>query len=189
MHRVSLESSSRADATRASATWFPFDQGGAFRKWWGNQETAVNWAHDGEDIRGELPKPRVNNPDYFFRPHLTVSKITSGPPSFRIFPRGFALASVSKCAFFESEYSMYETCGLLNSDVVRELLAAISPTLSFLAGDLENLPLQATPSTEQHATVERVQRLVETSRCDWDCFETSWMFGANPLVVLALEAH
>ncbi len=188
MRRVSFESSSRADATHTNAMWFPFDQGGAFRKWWGNQETVVNWANDGEEIRGELPKPRINNPDYFFKPHLSISKITSGPPSFRIFPHGFALASVSKCAFFDSENSMYETCGLLNSDVVRGLLAATSPTLSFLASDLENLPLRENQSTEQQGGLERLQRLVETARHDWDCFETSWAFGANPLVALAREA-
>lgn len=184
-NRVSFESSSRTSAAHSSATWFPFDQGGAFRKWWGNQESVVNWARDGDAIRGELPKPRINNPDYFFKPHVTISKITSGPPSFRIFPPGFALASVSKCAFFDSPQSMYEVCGLLNSDVARALLAATSPTLSFLASDLESLPLRAPQPTDQQSNLERVLSLIDTSRSDWDSAETSWSFRENPLASIA----
>ena len=177
-----FDSESRLAAARTDETWFPFDQGGGFRKWWGNQDSVVNWARDGEGIRDELPKPRINNPDFFFKPHLTISKISSGAPSFRTFPGGFALASVSKCAFFDSSESLREICGLLNSDVARRMLAATSPTLSFLASDLENLPLRLSQPGDRESVLARVSLLVETSRRDWDSFETSWGFGTNPLV-------
>ncbi|HKW21043.1 MAG TPA: BREX-1 system adenine-specific DNA-methyltransferase PglX, partial [Ktedonobacterales bacterium] len=43
-----------ADGRAARATgkrWFPHMKGGEFRRWWGNQEYAVNWADDGEELK------------------------------------------------------------------------------------------------------------------------------------------
>ena len=182
-HRsTSFDSDSRVSASLAPTKWFPFDQGGGFRKWWGNQESVVNWAYDGAEIHSEGLKPRINNPDYFFKPHLTISKISSGAPSFRTFPCGFALASVSKCAFFDSAVSLREVCGLLNSNTMQEMLAAKSPTLSFLASDLEKLPLRNAHTGKQASSDMCIADLVETSRRDWDSFETSWHFGVNTVV-------
>ena len=175
---TNLQADSRSDALESQKTWFPLDSGGGFRKWWGNQEVVINWRDDGADIFAERPRSTVRNPDKYFQQHITVSKISSGAPSFRLFPAGFVIASVSKCAFPDSS-KLYWILGLLNSNVAHAMLAAKSPTLSFLASDMESIPLR---SGEADMLTERVEQLTECSRSDWDSSEVSWNFTQNPLV-------
>lgn len=171
---------SRSDAQESQKSWFPFDSGGGFRRWWGNHEVVINWRNDGEEIVAERPRSTVRNPDKYFQEHLTISKISSGAPSFRLFPNGFVIASVSKCAFADS-LELRWISGVLNSNVTHAMLAAKSPTLSFLASDMESIPLR---SGEVDPLAERVEQLTECSRTDWDSSETSWNFAQNPLVAL-----
>lgn len=34
-----------------SKKWFPYNKGGSFRKWFGNDENVIDWRNDGEDIK------------------------------------------------------------------------------------------------------------------------------------------
>src|SRR5699024_10219088 len=38
-------------ARKSNKKWFPYNKGGTFRRWYGNQEYVVNWGNDGYDIR------------------------------------------------------------------------------------------------------------------------------------------
>lgn len=31
--------------------WFPYNKGGGFRKWYGNNEWLINWENDGKEIK------------------------------------------------------------------------------------------------------------------------------------------
>ena len=72
-----------AEEARASRRrWFPYMKGGAYRKWYGNQEHVVNWEHDGQEIQnfyspGGRLASRPQNTDYYFREGVTWSKVTS----------------------------------------------------------------------------------------------------------------
>ncbi|MCB9405026.1 MAG: BREX-1 system adenine-specific DNA-methyltransferase PglX [Microthrixaceae bacterium] len=53
---------SREEAQASGARWFPYNKGGEFRKWYGNQEHVVNWENDGTEIRafsGDRQAPAV----------------------------------------------------------------------------------------------------------------------------------
>jgi hypothetical protein len=178
---INFRAVSRSDAQESQKSWFPFDSGGSFRRWWGNHEVVINWRNDGEEIIAERPRSTVRNPDKYFQEHLTISKISSGASSFRLFPAGFVIASVSKCAFVDS-LELRWVSGVLNSNVTHAILAAKSPTLSFLASDMESIPLRR---GKVDLLAERVERLTECSRTDWDSSETSWNFSGNLLVALS----
>ena len=45
--KCSYGSKSRDAAAQSGKKWFPYNKGGEFRKWYGNQEYLVNWEHDG----------------------------------------------------------------------------------------------------------------------------------------------
>jgi hypothetical protein len=34
--------------------WFPYNSGGEFRKWYGNQNYLVNWENDGNEIKNNF---------------------------------------------------------------------------------------------------------------------------------------
>ncbi|MGB5833880.1 MAG: hypothetical protein WBG92_18095, partial [Thiohalocapsa sp.] len=87
--RVGYGLPSRDAAFASLKKWFPYNKGGDFRKWYGNQEFLVNWENDGRDLFAFKPRSVIRNPEYYFLPSLSWSDITSGPASFRVFDEGF----------------------------------------------------------------------------------------------------
>jgi len=92
---LSYSCSSRDAALASKKKWFPYNKGGGFRRWGGNRDYVVDWEADGREIRafgteaGGRPRSRAQNTEYYFQASLSWSDITSGPPSFRMFPPGF----------------------------------------------------------------------------------------------------
>lgn len=54
----------------SACKWFPYNKGGDFRKWYGNNECVINWENDGHSVR-EYPGSVIRNPDYYFRSSIT----------------------------------------------------------------------------------------------------------------------
>lgn len=49
--RIARDCTSRESAKESAKKWFPYTKGGAFRKWYGNDEHVVNWEDDGRLLR------------------------------------------------------------------------------------------------------------------------------------------
>ena len=47
--RTGFGMTSREEAQESDRKWFPHNKGGAFRKWWGNQDYVINWEDDGKE--------------------------------------------------------------------------------------------------------------------------------------------
>ncbi|WP_428639890.1 Eco57I restriction-modification methylase domain-containing protein [Schaalia sp.] len=177
--RIAFACTSREDAVQSGARWFPYNKGGDFRKWYGNQEFVVNWENDGAEIFNFRPRSVVRNPDTYFSPSVSWSKVSSGAPAFRAYPPGFVFDVAGTSMFAES---LHERIGLLaftNSQLAFEQLSALAPTLNFEVGQVAGLPVIDNVSD---GTKDRVSILTDESRRDWDAFEISWGFARNPLV-------
>lgn len=171
------------DVSHRDKKWFPYNKGGDFRKWYGNQENIVNWENDGfqiknfTDDKGKL-RSRPQNTNLYFRQSISWSKISSGAPAFRFFPEGF-IFDVAGTSIFSDEVKLsFGLMGFCNSKTVLKILTAISPTMNFEVGHIGSLPILDWPSNA--ATVS--QNLVELSKTDWDAYETSWDFTKLPLL-------
>jgi len=164
-------------AVASNRKWFPYNKGGEFRKWYGNQEWLVNWAHDGEELRAERPKAVIRSPQHYFAPALSWSKIGTGRPAFRYFPRGF-LFDVAGTSIFADEASLQRLSAILNSSVARRMLAATSPTLNLEVGTLAQFPVAELPSD----STSIVSKLITLHAADWDRRETSWSFRSLPFL-------
>ena len=180
---VCYDARSIADAKQAGVKWFPYNKGGEFRKWYGNNDYLVNWENDGQLIRnfknaeGKL-RSRPQNTQFYFRESISWSLISSGTIAFRYKPYGhiFDIAGMSCFA----ERNLMYLLGLCNSPVALEALAVLAPTINFQAGDIANIPVVVDQS--QVAAVENVvENNVDISKQDWDAFETSWDFKKHPL--------
>lgn len=177
--------SSRQEALESRLRWFPFNKGGAFRRWSGNSELIVNWEHDGKEIKDSILRkyPYLNgnpdfvakNPNYYFKPGLTWSALSSGLFSIRLQPEGFIFADKGQAMFPYSRDNLLSLEGLLNSKVVVEFLKAISPTLDFNSGYIAKVPCLIAPSPG-------VSRLNQAFSSDWDSYETSWGFKHPPML-------
>ena len=160
--------------------WFPYNKGGDYRKWYGNQEYVINWMDNGKEIRafGHLVPRSLN---YMFFESISWSKICSSTISFRKFPRGFMFDVAGLSLFPKDNNSISKSyiLGFLNSSVTQHYLNAMSPTLNYETGQIEQLPLIDNNN-------DRINQLVESevliSEDEWDSFETSWNFKKHPLI-------
>ncbi len=163
------------DLNEGKKKWIPYNKGGNFRKWYGNNEYILRWENDGY----ELKKSRANlrSEHLYFKESITWSALTSANTSFRY--------SLYKGAFDSAGSSMFpplnkinNLLGLLNTIIVQFYLTAINPTLNYGAGSIANIPILECDVN--------INKLVENNICmskdDWDSFETSWDFKKHPLI-------
>ena len=177
---ICLEARTHEDALVSKKKWFPYNKGGGFRKWYGNNDFVINWFNDGEEIKafGHLVPRSLG---FQFRKSITWSKISSSIASFRFKPYG-TMFDVAGLSLFpnESKY-FYYLLGLCNSCFARKCLAFLSPTLNYETGHIASLPVNI--SDEYHNEVDTlVTSNITLSKTDWDSFETSWDFEVHPLV-------
>ena len=173
------------ESIESACKWFPYNKGGDFRKWYGNNSAVVNWENDGQRIRnykdskGKLLS-RPQNTNHFFSPSITWSKISSGSIAFRYKPAGHVF-DVAGTSVFGDEDSLKYLQGACNSSVIMRVASMLSPTLNFEVGQIATYPI--IQNEEQEPLVnDMVDSCRELSKTDWDSFETSWDFKRNPLV-------
>jgi hypothetical protein len=149
----------------------------------------VNWENDGKELQDFRPRSVIRNPDYYFKPAVSWSKVSSGGAAFRQFPAGF-IFDVAGTSFFPNDSALRNALtGYVNSIVAETLLSAIAPTVNYEVGQISDLPvLSADPAIVDPTVGE----LVAVFRADWNDYETSWDFTTNPLTAMGaglLESH
>lgn len=168
------------EAKSSGAKWFPYNKGGEFRKWYGNNDCIVNWENGGEIVMGRAKADKRHVQDYpdsmKFKPALTWSLITSSSPSFRY--KCHHISDIAGMSVYTDEENVLRLMGLLNSKVAQEILRFIAPTINFQAGDIARVPITSIPDDEK--TI--VSNSINISKIDWDSFETSWDFQKHPLI-------
>ena len=179
-NRSYFKASGRSDAIASAAKWFPYNKGGEFRRWWGNQNLVVNWLDDGADYYQYIEShpgcgTRVQGTDCYFRPCVSWSNVSSGEPSFRLYEASSIFSHVGQ-AVFPADSHRLKVLSYANSRVVTTVLEAIAPGTHFEVGQVKNLPW-IEPESFDSAGVER---LIYIFRSDWDARETSWDFARPP---------
>ena len=177
--RTCFDADSRETAAASDAKWFPYNKGGEYRKWWGNQEHVVNWDSDGRDLLDYRPRSVVRNPQTYFQPSASWSKVSSGSPAFRYYPKGFMYDVAGTSIFTNNRSHTLEILGFTNSHICELMLKAVAPTLNFEVGQIASLPV-ADNLDGNAATL--ADNLVYLSRNDWNAYETSWDFQTSPLI-------
>lgn len=157
--------------------WYPYNKGGGFRKWYGYNEYLIDWYNDAYEIR-HIPSAVIANYQYFMKPGLTWSTLSSKAFSIRWFDEGYIFDNGGCCIFELGEKRTY-IAALLNSELFRYVFGLLNPTLNFQSGEVAKFPVIYKPSaTIDELTVKNVQ----LSRDEYNSFETSWDFKCHPLV-------
>lgn len=180
-NRSYFKASGRSDAIASAAKWFPYNKGGEFRRWWGNQNLVVNWLDDGADYYNYIEShpgcgTRVQGTDCYFRPCVSWSNVTSGDVSFRFFDSSSLFGHKGSAVFSESPSDLLKYLSFLNSAAVGTLAEYIAPTIMLEVGQVKNLPWIEPESFDSTG----VERLIDIFRSDWDARETSWDFARPP---------
>ena len=160
-----------------SFKWYPYNKGGSFRRWYGNNEYVLNWEDDGHEVRaykGAFPR----NTQYYFRAGLTWSDVATGLISMRQMPRGFAFDTCAPCLFAKDETTEIDLLALFNTKVAQKYMDLMSPTMHYTCGTLVNVPF----IVSKESISDIVHKCIFHSQSDWDSYETSWDFKRSPLV-------
>ena len=164
--------------------WFPYSNGGAFLRWYGNNEDVVNWENDGFEIRnffdenGKL-RSRPQGQRFYFQEGGTWSAISSGAFSVRYYPDGYLFSNAGMAVFSEHETLLY-LIAFLNSKLCSLYLKVFNEGLNFNQGDIVKLPIIF--SKDNIAAISITNHNIEISKDAWDSYETSWDFKRHPLV-------
>jgi hypothetical protein len=177
IHRIGFGFALSDDAEKSHKKWFPLQKGGAFRRWYGNHEYLVNWDRNGAEIKDCRPRAVVRNEDYYFRPGVSWARVSISIPSFRSFPKGFIIADKGPAVYSDGQ-NLQTVAAFLNSVVVTNCLAILSPAVGFEIGQIRDLPFRD-PGPR---VIDIASTLVGIHREDWDAFETSWDFQRSPLL-------
>lgn len=177
-YKTGFDCELREESIERGTKWFPYNKGGEYRKWYGNQEFVVNWENDGQEIRsfgtedGGRPRSRPQNTITYFQPSISWSKISSGAPAFRYFPQGF-IYDVAGTSIFCTNEQRKGIIAYTNSSLAYAQLTAIAPTLNFEVGQIASLPIVNNDSKDAERNVDD---LIAVSKADWDSFESSWNY-------------
>ena len=160
--------------TLACDKWFPYNKGGEYRKWYGNQDYVINWENAGQELYDFKPKSVIRNPQFYFQSSVSWSNVSSGTPSFRYYPEGFIFSHVGDCLFPKDELDRDKLIAICNASVTGQLLAAMAPTLHFEVGQVAKLPIaNLLPGN----WTLKIDNLIQNAKDDWNTQEISWNFS------------
>ena len=173
--------SSKLESELSNLKWYPYSNGGEYRKWYGNYFDVVDWQHNGLRLRNERnDKGAIRagcfNMDYIFNIGITWTSITSSRNSMRLLP-DYSLFSSASNSWFGS--NPYYVLGYLNSVVSMNFLKILNPTLNANPGDVGRIPILF---DSEDVVINNCMNNIGLSRLDWDSYETSWDFKKNPLI-------
>ncbi|MBC2189685.1 BREX-1 system adenine-specific DNA-methyltransferase PglX [Listeria booriae] len=183
-YEVSYKDIALSNASSHSCRWFPYNKGGKYRKWYGNNEYVVNWENNGFEIMNNMTstgkiRSHNYNLDYIGREGITWSSVTSGQFSARSFEAGFLFDGTGSSLFLHDKTHQNYILALLCSKVVQEIFGIINPTVRFQPGNIASVPILG-------STNKTIDELVEENIClaklDWDSVETSWDFVQHPFL-------
>lgn len=161
-----------------NVSWVPYNKGGIFRKWYGNDEYVVNWSGDGK-VLAEAGAVMVNEA-LRFRPMISWTRVSSGSLAVRLKPSGFMFDMTGPAAFGLANKLKFNAA-FLNSSVGLMVARFLSASLDFQPGQIATYPI--IQKEEQELLVnDMVDSCRELSKTDWDSFEASWDFKRHPLV-------
>ena len=160
--------------------FMPYNKGGEYRKWYGNNDYVVDWSNSGKDIKSYKGSGNIVE-KLFFKPCLTWSLVTSYKPSFRAIIDSFHVMGDAGPIVVTNKNNNNYILGLLNSKYAENVAALIAPTINFSNGAAGDIPVIYDKQMAAEIN-DIVNENISASKTDWDSFETSWDFKKHPLV-------
>lgn len=186
-NKICFSAKDQNEATLSMKKWFPYNKGGEYRRWYGNNYYVVNWENDGADMKALAVEKygcvtrTITNIAYFYKPGLTWSALTTSSFSIRWFDEGFIFDSKGSSMYFTNDEERAYVIGFMNSKVATHLLKILAPTLDFNVGPMKKLPILL-DKEKLPEIVELTAKCVETAKADWNMVESSWAFKESPLI-------
>ena len=159
---------------KSSKQYVPCKKGGAFRRWYGDNEYIINWR-----LSYLFHRPRTTYINLYYRPAISWSAITSGKFHCRFYDKGFLFDHAAASLFPQNQEFMMSFLAYMSTTVFNHILEAVNPTINSGADVVARLPI---PDSIPLVIKDNASLCVDLSQNDWDSYETSWDYQENPLV-------
>jgi hypothetical protein len=168
----------RTQELEREVLWVPYNKGGPFRRWYGNNDYVVDWRGGGDRIRA-YPGSSFRNASFQLKEGATFSALSSSGFAVRYCEGGFAFDSKGTMLFSPDE--LQGVVSYLNSHTCARLIGLVAPTLDYRFGTIQELPYLKNESA-------CFEPLVAGHRADWDAYERSWDFQSLPLLTASSDS-
>ena len=165
------------DDLDSRGTWVPYNKGGTYRKWYGNNELVIGFDEEHRNAMAQLSGHVRPSQSLYFKHGGTWSALASGKFGLRYYPDGFLFDSKGQVAVGEKSL---EIITLFNLKAYQILADMLMPTLDYKCGDVKKLPYC---HVEDPTFIELGQKCIDLAREEYDSYETSWGFKVHPLVM------
>ena len=158
--------------------WLPYNKGGPFRKWYGNNELVICFDRE---CRNQMAKSKTHvrpSQSLYFKEGGTWSALSSGKFGIRYYPDGYLFDSKGQVAVGKLHKYII---AYFNSCCCQTYANILMPTLDYKCGDVKKIPFQLL--NEKIYIEQLADSAIELARQDWDSFETSWDFQTFPLLL------
>lgn len=169
----------RSDKMWHPHKWVPYNKGGSFRRWYGDNEYVINWADNGQEVK-DFKGSNIRNQITYLRPGMTWSTTSSGPISIRWCIGDYVYDSKGCMAFANNDDDTWYILGAMNTKVYQSFMQIITPTVDYNPGPVSRGAIIC--KKEHRGIDELVKKNITMSKCDWDAFEASWDFQHHPLL-------
>ncbi|MFG4004595.1 BREX-1 system adenine-specific DNA-methyltransferase PglX [Flavobacterium aquidurense] len=176
LKNISYESKSHESFFNAKKKWAPYNKGGDYRKWYGNNLIIINWENSGKLVKES--KSNIRSPQLFFSDGITWSAVSSRGFSARITRHGALFDSAGSSMFPDSTDKQNQMLALINSKPSTYFMAMINPTINFGSGTVSKIPYLDNDSIVINYSIQNQ----EISKRDWKNKELSWEFDKSPLL-------
>lgn len=182
-NKIGLGITNSKEAVESRKKWFPYNKGGEFRRWYGNNNYVVNWENNGDEIKentrlnypnlGDNLGWKISNEKYYFNSGVTWTGVTTGKFNCRAYGKGFIFDSGANGLFVNKKLHENIMLGYLNSKIVNMYLELLNPTINYGCGTIRNIPYI---DVENKKIDLLVKILYKYYKEEWDSHETSWDF-------------
>jgi len=180
-NKMGLSISSIKEAHQSLKKWFPYNKGGGYKKWYGNQDFLVAFDKHNFDALSKLGN-HLPSRDFYFREGITWSDVSSGDFACRYTNKGF-LFDVKGSSGFTKEH-LLRKIAFLNSKISTVILYVLNPTMSYQVGNIKSLPFTERLLDPSLIDIDNVTAsCIDITRKEWDSHEYSWDFNISPLIL------
>lgn len=115
--------------------WVPYQKGGDFNRWYGNNWLVVNYKNDGELLASR------SNRNFYFSDGITYSATSNKGVSFRQLPPNQIFDIKGSCIFKKEETaSIKYALAILNSKLSSYIISCLNGTVETQTGDVKRVP-------------------------------------------------
>jgi len=157
--------------------WVPYQKGGPFCRWYGNNWIVINFQNDGSLLA------TTDNKKFYFKEGVTYSASGSKGASFRYIEAKYSFDKGGACVFNLTKNSTTQyLVAFLNSKLSSYIADCLNPTVNIQKGDIERIPFVIPISKIENTITALSVSNIETKKqlCSYRIIETN--FIQSPLL-------